>query len=157
MDEAYFDRLIYCKNTQDISDVLKRYIGAMYLTLRSSHDQNTCSEIDRDAETIAQMVWSKLIHIKRIIDTTCADSRSGLDTVIDSSIIGCLARNLFEMTATFHMIYRSTKGHDQKKLAYDLWRCSCLEYRQKFAALATSEESKEKLQREENDLKEIKE
>lgn len=75
------------------------------------------------------------------------NQKGKLDPIIDPTIIASLVRNVYETVGTFNLIYFKKTG-EERLILYHLWVIAGLKYRQRFAAQATTEENKEKVQEE---------
>lgn len=110
---------------------------------------------EKDAKIILQMVLSKTLHIQKAFEGMKYVSPEGkilLNGLLDPTIIGVLARNLFETICAFHLIYLNAKSEGERAILYNLWVISGLKYRQKFTEIISTDANREKA---ENEKKEI--
>lgn len=146
------ERLFRLRTIQDSCDLINIYLNYLIQVINNHHDDKVFSYADRDATLINQMMFTKVAHIKRIIEGISFQSSYGvqLNTIIDPTVVASLIRNVYETVATFHLIYRRTKNKDKKTIIYDLWVHAGLMFRQKFENVITTAETREKF---ENELK----
>jgi hypothetical protein len=75
--------------------------------------------IEADAKMLLQMILSKILHIRKAFEGMVYVSPEGkllLNGLLDPTIIGVLARNLFETICTFHLIFLNTKSQDERTI-----------------------------------------
>src|SRR5258706_13495923 len=82
--------------------------------LKHQHDK-VDSQADADAQIIAQMMLSKLIHIRNLLEGVGFESSKGkLNPIVDPTIIASLVGNIYETVGTFNLIYVHSKNADEK-------------------------------------------
>jgi hypothetical protein len=113
---------------------------------------------DADGKIICQMMFTKLLSVRALLEGVGFESRAGLkiNPIIDPTILASLIRNLYETVGLFNSIFISTESREQRKIAYSLWVSSGLKYRQRFASIATTAENKEKLEADAKEIAELK-
>lgn len=118
----------------------------------------------REAKLEAQMILSKLLHLKKLLEGSCyvnQNQNTFIDKLIDPTIIIAYVRNIFEMVCKFHIVYKAPNTEDKRKILYNLWVIAGLQYRQKFITTTSSFEYLKKAEKERQDIenltKEIKE
>ena len=120
--------------------------------LKHQQDEVT-SQADADAKIVVQMMLSKLIHIRKLLEGAGIESPKGkLNPIVDPTIIASLVRNIYETVGTFNLIYVHTKSSDEKVILYNLWVIAGLKYRQRFITNAKSQESTEKFEAEKKEI-----
>lgn len=120
--------------------------------LKHQHDK-VDSQADADAQIIVQMMLSKLIHIRKLLEGVGFESSKGkLNPIVDPTIIASLVRNIYETVGTFNLIYVYSKNTDEKAILYNLWVIAGLKYRQRFTSNARSQESTEKFDAEKKEI-----
>ncbi len=71
-----------------------------------------------------------------------------MDKIIDPTLLASLVRNVYETVGLFNVIYITPTTTDERIILYSLWVSSGLKYRQRFSVVATTPESKAKLEEE---------
>lgn len=105
---------------------------------------------------INQMMFSKLLHLRRLLEGVGYESELGkLNDIIDPTIVASLVRNIYETAGMFNLIYINPKSTDEKRILYLLWVISGLRYRQRFASSISTAENQEKLEHEEKEIQEL--
>lgn len=152
------ERLYKLETIQDSYDLINIYLNYMIQVINNHHDDEVYSYADRDAKMINQMMFTKVAHIKRIVEGISFQSNEGvqLNTIIDPTIVALLIRNVYETVAMFHLIYRRTKNEDEKAIIYGLWVHAGLMFRQRFENVITSAENRKKFEHEQKQLEQIK-
>lgn len=122
------------------------------IILKHQHDKVE-STADSDALIINQMMFSKLIHIRKLLEGVGFESGKGkLVPLVDPTIIASLVRNIYETVGAFNLIYINSKTPDEKEILYNLWVIAGLKFRQRFASQATGQESIEKMNAEKEEI-----
>ncbi|MFO8028584.1 MAG: hypothetical protein R6U28_01870, partial [Cyclonatronaceae bacterium] len=90
-----FDRLTLCKSLDDSSDLLDIYSECMFSILTEFHGKPVKSIIDRDANIVFQMMFTKTLYLKKITSGISFESLSGksMNKIIDPSILAVAIRN----------------------------------------------------------------
>jgi len=150
-------RLFKCETLKDSYDLLNIFLDFFIQVIHNHHYDKVFSYADRDAKMIHQMMFTKIAHIKRIIEGVEFESKSGvkLNTIIDPTIVASLVRNVYETVGMFHLIYRRTKNADEKTIIYNLWAHSGLKFRQRFENVITKEENKKKFENEQKQIEQL--
>lgn len=152
-------RLFMCESIQDSYDLINVYLEYFFQVINNQHSEKVYSYANRDAKMVNQMIFTKVAHLKSIVEGINFKSHNGLklNGVIDPTIVAALIRNVYETVAMFHLIYRKTKTDDEKAILYGLWVSAGLKYRQRFENVITTDENREKLKSEEKQINKIKE
>lgn len=152
------ERLFKLRTIQDSYDLINIYLNYLIQVINNHHEDKVFSYADRDAKMVNQMMFTKVAHIKRIIEGITFQSKNGvqLNTIIDPTIVASLIRNVYETVGMFHLIYRRTKNEDEKTIIYDLWVHAGLMFRQRFENIITIAENREKFEDERKQLEQLK-
>lgn len=152
------ERLFKLRTIQDSYDLINIYLNYLIQVINNHHEDKVNSYADRDAKMVNQMMFTKVAHIKRIIEGINFQSKDGiqLNTIIDPTIVASLIRNVYETVGMFHLIYRRTKNEDEKTIIYDLWVHAGLMFRQRFENVITTAENREKFENEQKQLEQLK-
>ena len=152
------ERLFKLRTIQDSYDLINIYLNFLIQVINNHYEDKVFSYADRDAKMVNQMMFTKVAHIKRIIEGINFQSkdRVQLNTIIDPTIVASLIRNVYETVGMFHLIYRRTKNEDEKTIIYDLWVHAGLMFRQRFENVITTAENREKFENEQNQLEQLK-
>lgn len=150
-------RLFFCKTIYDSYDLLDAYIECLFMIVINHHKESVNSEADADAKLIVQMMMTKALHLKSVVSGISYQAKNGtrLNKIIDPTIVASLIRNIYETTAMFNLIYKNTKSKEQKTILYLLWVHSGLKYRQRFESDISTEENREKLEQEREEIDKI--
>ena len=150
-------RLFGTKTLDDSLDLLEIYLKFFFNVIQKHHHEEVYSYADRDAKMILQMMFTKTAHIKRVLSGIEFYSEEGvtLNKIIDPTTVAVFIRNIYETVAMFNLIYRRTKSEDEKLILYNLWVHSGLKYRQRFEVVATTQQSKEKVDNEKKQIQQL--
>lgn len=139
-------------NNFDIQvEILDMFIQCFWDIMEKHRKDKVNGEREREAKLVLQMMFSKLLHLKKWLEGINFKSRSrnsGINDFIDPTIISALVRNIFELVCLFHLVYRIPETEDEKQILYKLWVIAGLKYRQNFTDVAFSKESQEKAAKE---------
>lgn len=104
---------------------------------------------DQEARILLQMM-TKAINLQMVLNGLEFKSREGhnLKGIIDHTIVGALARNIYETTGLFNAIYRNTNSKDEKDIVYNLWVHAGLANRQRFEPMTSHKDNLKKLHEE---------
>lgn len=151
-------RLFMCKTIEDNYELLNIYLEYFFQVINNHHSEKVYSYANRDAKMVNQMIFTKVAHLKSIVEGINFKSHDGLQLagVVDPTVVAALIRNVYETVAMFHLIYRRTKTADEKAILYGLWVSSGLKYRQRFENVITTEENRAKLESEKKQIDDIK-
>lgn len=143
-----FHRLTTFDSIDDSYELFGIYAECLFLFIEKQH--KTPSSPQRDANILLQMMFSKVLHLKSMVDGISYKGKNEnvLPNVIDPTVLAQLVRNIYETTCMFNLVYRTPKSKEEKEILYLLWVCSGLNYRQRFGTSISSEENKEKLSNE---------
>lgn len=150
-------RLFKCKTINDSYDLIDIYAEFFFSAVKNHQDEPVYKASDADAKMVLQMMMTKTLHLKSIVEGISYQAKDGsvLNKIIDPTIVASLVRNIYETVAMFNLIYRHTKSEDEKNILYLLWVHSGLKYRQRFESDITTEVSKEKCESEKVEIEEI--
>lgn len=150
-------RLFYCDIIKDSLELMDIYAKFLYQTIIRHHKEPVHNYADADAKMVVQMMFTKTLHLKNIVEGISFDSVYGtsLNNIVDPTIVASLIRNIYETVGMFNLIYRNTKTDDEKTILYCLWVYSGLKYRQRFEKFTSSEENIEKIESEKKQLKNL--
>ena len=148
-------KFFMCETIEDSIELMDIYSEFLYLAIINHHKELVQSYADADAKMIVQMMLTKTLHLKSIVEGISYKSIYGtkLNRIVDPTIVASMIRNVYETTGMFSLIYRNAKTTDEKNILYFLWVYSGLKYRQRFERFVSLEENKEKLANEKNNLK----
>lgn len=135
-------------------EVLDIY-AELYFNVVFNHQRDTTEGyIDEDAKIIVQMMMTKILHLKKTVSGISFQNNHGdrLNQIIDPTIVASMIRNIFETAGMFNLIYRNTKAKDEKEILHALWVSAGLKYRQKFENQTHSDQNKEKVQQEKQEI-----
>ena len=149
-----FKRLSHPDNIADCIELIDRYCNFFLTAIKNHQSENNTSAQEGEAKIILQMMMTKALHIKNTIKGVDFDTKKGikLNNIIDPSIVASLIRNVYETTAMFNLIYRTSKQGDERDIVYKLWVISGLKYRQRFAVHITTQKNETKLHKEEQNI-----
>ena len=152
-----FIRLTNLETIKDCMDLFDIFLEHFWNVINIHHHDKVYSYADKDAKIINQMMFTKLTHIKKLVEGVGYTAKNGdkLNAIIDPTIIASLTRNVYETTSLFNLIFRNTKTTDEKAIIYGLWVLSGLKYRQRFASSATTPENIEKIEDEKKEIAKI--
>lgn len=151
-----FVELTRNSNVDNSCTILKMYIDLIFkLIENNSAIQDT--QVDEDAKMVNQMMFTKLLHIRKFIEGISYEGEGvKLNPIIDPTVLASLIRNLVETVLIFDLIYRETTSQEEKNIIYNMWVSSGLSYRQKFESVANTLENIEKCQQEKQEIEDIK-
>lgn len=153
----YATRLFQCKDISACRDMIDIY-NEFFLSAIQHHQLDPVNSVaDAEAKLLLQMVMTKLLYLKNIIEGVAFTSRTGvhLNPIIDPTVVASHSRSIFEMVGLFNLIYRSTSKIDEKIILYNLWAHAGLAYRQRFTDVITTNENSEKAREEKERMQEL--
>lgn len=141
-----FLRLNSFPTINDRNDLIDIYSEFLFLAVLNHQQDEVHSLADSEAKLICQMMLTKTLNIKQIIQGVEYSSRNGsrLNNIIDPTIVASLIRNIYETVGVFNLIYINTKTEDEKSIIYNLWAHSGLKYRQRFTTIYKEEDFDER-------------
>lgn len=113
------------------------------------------SELQYHGKIIMQMMAVKTLHLNKLsegVSYLSKDLTTRLNNILDPTIIAQLVRNIFETTALFNLLFRSSKSEEEKLIIHNLWRISGLSYRQRFTDVITQPENRAKSESEKQQI-----
>ncbi len=152
-------RFFWCDTIEICQELLDVYANFFFEAV-TNHNYNAANSQDEaDARMILQMMMTKVLHLKNVLDGVEFTSKKGkkLNNIIDPTIVASLIRNIYETVGMFNVIYRQTKNRNEREILYSLWVHAGLAYRNRFDSLTTKDESKVKMKQELRQMKELKE
>jgi hypothetical protein len=164
MDEQQIERLrsecmkfFMCETLEDSLELVDIYSEFLYRSIINHHKEPVQSYADADAKMIVQMMLTKTLHLKSIVEGISFESSYGtrLNKIVDPTIVASMIRNVYETTGMFNLIYRNSKTSDEKTILYYLWVYSGLKYRQRFERFVSLKENKEKMVNEKKQLENL--
>lgn len=160
-DYIKFSKLNSIEDCIDLLDIFIEFLGNIIGKFKP-YEINCLSESDKDASIINQMILTKLLCLKKIVEgITYKGNGFSLNKIIDPIPTTTLIRNIFETISVFNLIYKQPKNEEEKIIVYNLWVISGLKFRQRFEKHITLDDNKEKIKAEkkeiEDRIKEIKE
>ena len=152
-----FSRLSKCETIDDCREMLDIYAEFLFMLVENHHDEIVNSNAEAEAKISLQMMFSKVMHLKKAIDGISFESRNGLklNEIIDPTIVAILIRSIYEAVGLFNLIYRDTRSIEQREMLYLLWVHSGLKYRQRFVSIIRTEKSKKKQEHEKTQIDDI--
>src|SRR5688572_8698261 len=95
-----FTRLRLTETLKDGSDMLDIYASYFFKVMSEHQDILKRSGTDKDAALLNQMMFSKSLHVRKLIDNNGvsfkSDDGKGLNPIIDPTIVVSLVRNIYE-------------------------------------------------------------
>lgn len=149
--------LFKCATLNDSCELIDIYSEFLFQAVKNHHHEPVYTKANADAKIILQMVMTKALHLRSIVNGITYKDRDGttLNKIVDPTIVASLIRNLYETVGLFNLIYRSTKTHDEKTILYCLWFHSGLMYRQRFESAITTQENQNKFDGDKKTLAEL--
>jgi len=140
-------RLSRLETIKDCLDLFDIFLEHLWNVINDHHKDKVYSYANKDAKTLNQMMFTKLIHLKKLVEGVGYTAKNGakLNNIIDPTIVASLTRNIFETVSVFNLIFRNTKNEDEKAIIYGLWVISGLKYRQQFQSIVTTPENIQKI------------
>src|SRR5690554_4969750 len=79
----------------------------LFLVISKHHEDKVYTQPKADAKIILQMMFTKSMHINKLLHGVGFESKSGgkLNHIIDPTVIASLVRNIYETVCLFHLIY----------------------------------------------------
>jgi hypothetical protein len=154
---AEYMRLNKLATIEDCLDMFDIFLEHLWNVMEVHHEDKVYSYANKDAKMLNQMMFTKLTHLKKIVEGVGYTAKNGdrLNAIVDPTIVASLTRNIFETVSVFNLIYRNTKSEDEKIIIYDLWVSSGLKYRQRFQSAATTPENIQKIADEQKQIDQI--
>ncbi|WP_143751741.1 hypothetical protein [Maribacter sp. 6B07] len=150
-------RLTRLETIKDCSDLLDIYLKYFFEVIKqNSNEAKTHAE--SEAELVNQMIFTKIGHMKELLNGFEYESADGtkLNRIVDPTVIASHIRNLFETVSMFSLVYTQPSTDDEKTILYNLWVSAGLKYRQRFDVVVKKAESQEKLDKEKQQIDDLK-
>lgn len=152
-----FIRLTNLNSIQDSKDLIEIYLN-YFFEVSKNHHKEAKTYANIEAEMINQMIFTKIAHLKELINGIQFLSKDGirLKKIIDPTIVATHIRNLYETVGMFNLIFIKTNSGDEKTILYNLWVHAGLKFRQRFEKESTRNKTKEKLENERQQIEALK-
>ena len=130
----YCEWLWSVNSIESSHELMNIFLEYFYNVISKHHEDPIYIQAHVDAKIVFQMIFTKAIHIKKLLEGVGFKSRFGgkLNPIIDPTSIAPLIRTLYETVCVFHLIYILPDSQQKKDLVYNLWVSSGLKYRQRF-------------------------
>lgn len=147
-------RLCVCKNIEDSQSSLDLFAGFMWKVIETDVQTSVLTKIEHEAKLMLQMMFTKVLHLKGILNGVSYSSNSGsyLNNIIDPGVVAVMSRNIFETGGLFNLIYRQPKTDNERDIIYNLWRHAGLRTRQRFKESFEATERRSVLDEEKQDM-----
>lgn len=155
----HVSRLNHADDIATNIEYLDLYIQCIYDIVVKHHSDEVYSYPKSDAKMILQMMFSKLIHLKKILEGVEFVNREGrtlLKSIIDPTVVTSLVRNIYEQVCLFNIIYDTPDSEEKMKIVYYLWVSAGLKYRQRFETVVTNDENRKKVEMEKEQIEKLK-
>lgn len=154
---AEYMRLNKLETIDDCLDLFDIFLEHLWNVIQIHHEDKVYSYANKDAKMLNQMMFTKLTHLKKIVEGVGYTASNGdrLNEIVDPTIVASLTRNIFETVSVFNLIYRDAKSDDERAIIYGLWVSSGLKYRQRFHSVATTPENIQKIADEQKQIDQI--
>jgi len=139
---------------------LDLYIQCFFDIVTKHHQDEVRSYPKADAKMILQMLFSKLIHLRKILEGVTFVNKEGkqlINPIIDPTIVTSLVRSIYEQVCLFNLIYDSTDTEEKMNIVYYLWVSAGLKYRQRFEGVVTTAKNQKKVEEEKKEIEKLKE
>jgi hypothetical protein len=153
-----YTRLTRLETIEGSKDLMEIYLKFLFKVIQNHHTDEVQSLADQEAKIILQMVFTKIAHMKQLVEGIrfVASDGSKLNDIIDPTIVASNVRNLYETVAMFNLIYLATNSEEEKKILHLIWVHAGLMFRQRFEHVIITEENREKFEKEKQELDSIK-
>ena len=147
-------RLCVCNNIEDSQSCLDLFAGFMWKVIETDVQTSVLTKIEHEAKLMLQMMFTKVLHLKGILNGVSYSSNSGsyLNNIIDPGVVAVMSRNIFETGGLFNLIYRQPKTDNERDIIYNLWRHAGLRTRQRFKESFEATERRSVLDEEKQDM-----
>jgi len=127
-------RLCVCETIEDSQSCLDMFAGFMWKVIETDAQKSVLTKIEHEAKLMLQMMFTKVLHLKGILNGVSYSSNSGsyLNNIIDPGVVAVMSRNIFETGGLFNLIYRQPKTDNERDIIYNLWKHAGLRTRQRF-------------------------
>lgn len=147
-------KLCICKNIKDSQASLDLFAGFMWKVIETDVQTSVLTKIEHEAKLMLQMMFTKVLHLKGILNGVSYSSNSGsyLNNIIDPGVVAVMSRNIFETGGLFNLIYRQPKTDNERDIIYNLWQNAGLRTRQRFKESFEATERRSVLDEEKQDM-----
>ena len=78
----------------------------MWKVIETDVQTSVISKIEHEAKLMLQMMFTKVLHLKGILNGVSYSSNSGsyLNNIIDPGVVAIMSRNIFETGGLFNLI-----------------------------------------------------
>lgn len=137
-------RLFWCDSITVCQELLDIYANFFFEAVINNKYGKMNSRTDADAKIVLQMMMTKVLHLKNVLNGVDFTSKKGksLNNIIDPTIVASLVRNIYETTGMFNLIYHEPKTENEKQIKYLLWVHAGLSYRNRFDRVIILQENK---------------
>ncbi|MFP9114674.1 hypothetical protein ACLI1A_12085 [Flavobacterium sp. RHBU_3] len=137
-------RLLRSETPDAVKELLSIYIEFLLMVINKNHHDKIEVTGGNYAPIILQMITTKLAHLNETIDGV--DFNGVLkNKIIDLTVVATISRSIFEMIGAFNLVFITPKNYDEQKIMFNLWALSGLNYRQRFNNVARTQDSKNKV------------
>ena len=137
-----------------IRTLIRVFNDYFLLVIRKHRPNGVSSQALADAKIIHQMIFSKLLHIEKLVEGVNINLKGSGRTIIDPMIIASLVRGVYETVCLFHLVYTLPDSEEKHNLVYLLWKSAGLKHRQKF--IPTVDAAIEKLKDNQEEVRKVK-
>jgi len=123
------------KELADSKELLSFYINSFVVITfdKDRSNSNLSQQANFDVALLSQMLLSKLLHLRKVIDGVSFTNKSlSLPSFIDPTLVGMITRNIFEIWANFNLNFIYPENDDQRLLIYNCWQIAGLKAKQHF-------------------------
>lgn len=148
-------RFIGSSDLRTKTELFDIFIQCYFDIIVNHHEDKVYKQSEADAKMIIQMMFSKLIHLRKILEGVSFTNKEGnclIDNIIDPTIVTSLVRNFYETVCLFNLVYIIPDSDEKKQILHNLWVISGLKFRQRFATFATTNENIEKIEEEQEKI-----
>lgn len=140
-------RLFNCDTLADNLELIDIYSEYLFSVIKNQKTIINRSIADNRAVLINQMMFSKVLNVKKIVEGFHFNSKDGtkLNNIIDPTILASLCRNIYETICMFNIVYIKPRSEEEKLILYNLWVHAGLKYRQSFESAISIPENQNKL------------
>jgi hypothetical protein len=147
-------KLCICKNIKDSQACLDLFSGFMWKVIETDVQTSVITKIEHEAKLMLQMMFTKVLHLKGILNGVSYRSNSGsyLNNIIDPGVVAVMSRNIFETVGLFNLIYRQPKTDNERDIVYNLWHYAGLTTSQRFKESFEATKKRSVLEEERQDM-----
>lgn len=145
------------KTVKSVSDFLDIYCQFFFQVILNHQKEDVYSYAEGDSKILLQMIFSKTLHLKKILEGVKFESNEGirLNSILDPTIFATITRNVYETIGVFNLVHISSNSKEERNFIHALWVIAGLKYRQRFDINAISEETKKKVEKEKKQIESL--